>query len=100
MNRSEITKHAIAELTLKKARVRQVHNIPIRRRKYHVQPGWSDIQGYSFEGKAILCEVKTENDKLSDEQIDRLNDAYACGCITLIATVNKIKKFHMTDYKP
>jgi hypothetical protein len=100
MNRSEITKSALEELTARGARVRQVHNVPIRRRKNHVQPGWPDIQGYSREGVAILCEVKTENDKLSDEQIERLDDAYACNCICLIATVNKNNRFVMNPYCP
>jgi hypothetical protein len=97
--RSEITKAAIEELTLQKARVRQVHNVPIRRRQNHVQKGWPDIQGYSKEGIAVLVEVKTENDTFYPEQIERLTDASKCGCMCFIATVNKNGYFELKQFK-
>lgn len=100
MTRSEITKAAIELLTLaRKARVRQVHNVPIRRRANHVQKGWPDIQGYSHNGKAILCEVKTKNDVLSKEQIERLQDGLKCGCICMIATVNERGHFILNNFE-
>lgn len=86
MNRAELTKHALIELEARGARVRQVHNVPVKFRRNHVQPGWPDIQGYSKTGVAILCEVKTENDRLSKEQIERLEDGVKCGCNCLVAT--------------
>jgi hypothetical protein len=100
VTRSEITKHALEELTLRHARVRQVHNVPVRRRQNHIQKGWPDIQGYSSQGVAILVEVKTATDKLRKEQVERLNDAKNCNCICMIATVNDRGKFILTSYEP
>lgn len=97
--RSEITKAAIDELTLRKCRVRQVHNVPFGKRRNHIQKGWPDIQGYSKEGIAVLVEVKTENDVLSKEQIERLTDASKCGCKCFIATVNKNGHFELKEFK-
>ena len=100
MTRSEITKQAIEELTWRGARVRQVHNIPFRRKANNVVKGWPDIQGYSNSAVAILVEVKSENDKLSKEQIERLNDAEKCGAICMIAYFKK--GYHLDqwcDYK-
>lgn len=85
MTRSEITAQAIKELSWRNARVRQVHNIPHRRRKNHIEKGWPDIQGYTKTGTALLCEVKTKNDHFSAEQIERLNDAEKCGCCCMVA---------------
>lgn len=99
LNRSEITKAAIEELTLKKARVRQVHNIPRGKKRNHIQKGWPDIQGYSEKGVAMMVEVKTKNDVLSKEQIERLEDGKKCGCICMIATVNQHGHFILKDYE-
>jgi hypothetical protein len=98
MTRSEITRHAIKELEARGARVRQVHNVPVKRRKNHVQPGWPDIQGYTKMGLAVLCEVKTENDRLSIHQVARLSDGVRCGCSCLVATVNEVGGFVLIPY--
>lgn len=89
MTRSEITKMALKELTLRKCRVRQVHNVPVRRRANHIQKGWPDCQGYTSQGQALLVEIKTENDRMSKEQIDFMNDADKCGCICFVAYEKK-----------
>lgn len=79
MTAAELTKWAKAKLEAEGCRLNRVNNIPVRRRKGTVQKGWADLQGYSKDGIYVACEVKTENDRLSPEQIDRLQDVVNCG---------------------
>lgn len=86
LSKDEITQQALNYLRICGARVRKVHNVgAYRKRRHQVEPGWSDVQGYSKDGKAILCEIKTKGDRFSDEQIERLDDLDKCGGIALIA---------------
>jgi hypothetical protein len=86
LNKDVITQSAIAELKAKGFRARKVHNVgAYRKRRNQVEPGWSDVQGYSRDGKALLCEIKTQGDKFSPEQIDRLDDLHQCGGVALVA---------------
>jgi hypothetical protein len=86
MTAAELTKYAKNYFKIKGARVNRVNNIPVRRRKGTIEKGWSDIQGYTKEGIYIACEVKTTNDRLSSEQIDRLHDIKLCGGLAFICT--------------
>lgn len=81
---SQLTKWAKAILEIDGYRLNRVNNIPVRRRKGTIQKGWSDLQGYSKIGIYTAIEVKTKNDKLSKEQIERLNDVIKCNGIALI----------------
>ena len=81
---SQLTKWAKAILENDGYRLNRVNNIPVRRRKGTIQKGWSDLQGYSKIGIYTAIEVKTKNDKLSKEQIERLNDVRKCNGIALI----------------
>jgi hypothetical protein len=84
--KDEITQDALTQLRLRGARVRKVHNVGYyRQRRYQVEKGPADIQGYSQTGVHIECEVKTINDSFSGDQIKRLDDLEACGGIALIA---------------
>lgn len=86
LTKDEITQSALKELRANGARVRKVHNVgAYKKRRGQVQSGWPDIQGYSKTGVALLCEVKSNGDKLSDEQIDILSDLDSKGGIALIA---------------
>jgi hypothetical protein len=88
LTKDEITQAALSELRANGARVRKVYNggfFAGRKRRNQVQPGWSDIPGYSRTGVHMECEVKTVNDKFSQDQIDRLNDLDECGGIALVA---------------
>lgn len=85
LTKDEITQAALAELRANGARVRKVHNVPVRRRQYQMEKGIPDICGYSQTGVAIECEVKADGDKLRPEQIIRLNDLNSCGGIALVA---------------
>jgi hypothetical protein len=86
LTKDEITRSAITELTKQGGRVRKVHNGgAYRKRKYQVEKGHVDIQGYSKEGICLYCEVKTIGDKFSKEQIEILDDLDKCGGISLVA---------------
>jgi hypothetical protein len=87
LTKDEITRSAISELTKQGGRVRKVHNVgAYRKRRYQVEKGNVDIQGYSKEGICLYCEVKTLGDKFSKEQIEILDDLDKCGGISLVAT--------------
>ena len=83
---SELTKWAKEHLKIMEYRLNRVNNIPVRRRKGTIEKGWSDLQGYNKEGIYVAIEVKTINDKLSPEQIERLNDIIKCKGLALICT--------------
>jgi hypothetical protein len=86
LTKDQIAQDAILKLMARLARVRKVHNVGYYRgRRNQVQRGWSDIQGYSVSGQAILCEVKTKNDEFSKDQIERLQDLHNCGGVALVA---------------
>jgi hypothetical protein len=92
MTASELTRWAKAHLEKQGYRLNRVNNIPVRRRKGTVQKGWSDLQGYTKEGIYAAIEVKTEGDKISVEQIDRLKDAQSCGAKVYICTIDENKE--------
>jgi hypothetical protein len=83
---SQLTKWAKDILQLQGYRLNRVNNIPVRRRKGTIEKGWSDLQGYSKIGIYTAIEVKSINDKLSQEQIERLNDIKNCNGIAFICT--------------
>ena len=61
------------------------NNIAVRGRKFTGRKGVPDIIGHTSEGLAVYCEVKTEGDRLSDDQTAFLSKASRAGCVTLIA---------------
>lgn len=87
MTAAELTRWAKERLEKEGCRVNRVNNIPVRRRKGTIQKGWADLQGYTKDGIYVACEVKTELDRLSQEQIDRLKDAFNCGAKVYICTI-------------
>lgn len=93
MTAAELTRWAKAHLEAQGYRLNRVNNIPVRRRKGTVQKGWADLQGYTKDGIYAAIEVKTELDRLSVEQIDRLKDALSCGAKVYICTIDEGKPF-------
>jgi hypothetical protein len=92
MTASELTKWAKAHLEKQGHRLNRVNNIPVRRRKGTVEKGWADLQGYDSNGVYTAVEVKTANDRLSDEQRFRLKDAQSCGAKVYICTIDENKE--------
>ena len=83
---SELTKWAKETLSKSGCRLNRVNNIPVRRRKGTIEKGWADLQGYTSEGLYCCVEVKKIGDKLSIEQMNRLEDVMNCGGIAYICT--------------
>jgi len=86
LSANELTRWAKEYLATKKVRLNRVNNVPVRRRKGTVEKGWADLQGYNSKGIYVAVEVKKIGDKLSDEQIKRLNDVTECGGEAYICT--------------
>ncbi len=61
------------------------NNIAVRGRKFTGRKGLPDLIGHTSGGVAVYCEVKTEGDRLSDDQTAFLSEASRAGCVTLIA---------------
>lgn len=102
LTKDEITQGALNELRSKGFRVRKVHNVgAYKKRRYQVEPGWSDVQGYGRDGKALLCEIKTQGDKFSSEQRERLDDLCQCGGYSLVAVQKglSVQLINWIEYK-
>jgi hypothetical protein len=100
MTASELTKWAIAMLNLKGNIVWRNNNLAVRGRKFVGRKGVPDIIGYDKEGRSVWCEVKTKNDRLSDDQEDFLNEAHKAGCRCYIVTCDKNPTLQSwADYK-
>jgi hypothetical protein len=92
MTAAELTRWAKAQLEKQGYRLNRVNNIPVRRRKGTIEKGWADLQGYTKEGIYAAIEVKTELDRLRQEQIERLKDALNCGAKVYICTIDENKE--------
>ena len=61
------------------------NNYATRGRKFIGRKGLPDIIGFDImNGKAVYAEVKTVNDKLSDDQVQFLHEASEAGCKVII----------------
>jgi hypothetical protein len=85
LTKSSIRASAITELTWRGHDVWIHNNIAVRKRKFIGRLGVPDIIGISKEGLWVVCEVKTINDRLSDDQIKFLNEVKKAGGIAYIA---------------
>jgi hypothetical protein len=92
MTASELTKWAITILEIKGNVVWRNNNLAVKGRKFIGRKGVPDIIGWDGKiGRAIWCEVKTARDRLSEHQINFLNDASKAGCFCYIAYEDKSK---------
>lgn len=85
----ELTKYALAVLSFMGNYVWRQNNHHTPGRKFIGMRGMPDIVGYGLDGRAVWCEVKTINDRLSEDQITFMNRATNNGCSTWICTVNE-----------
>lgn len=83
---NELTKWAKEYLKKDGIRLNRVNNIPYGKRKGTIEKGWADLQGYDQNGVYVAVEVKKIGDKLSKEQIERLEDIWNCGGIVYICS--------------
>lgn len=85
LTKSHIRASAIKELTWRGHTVWINNNLAVRKRKFIGRLGVSDVIGITKDGRWVACEIKTLNDRLSDDQIDFLNDVKKAGGVAYIA---------------
>jgi hypothetical protein len=85
-NTNKLTQWAIDVLSADGSQVWRNNNLAVKGRKFIGRKGVPDIVGYDKTGIAIYCEVKSGNDKLSEEQITFMTHATSMGCQAWIAT--------------
>lgn len=86
LTKGQIRESAITELTLKGFHCWKQNNLAVKGRKFIGEPGLSDIMGFHKLTACVLaCEVKTLNDRLSEDQIKFLNKVKQSGGHALIA---------------
>jgi hypothetical protein len=85
LTKAHIRESALKELSWRGHNVWINNNIAVRGRKFIGRLGVSDIIGISKDGRWVVCEVKTLNDRLSPDQITFLNDIKKAGGVALIA---------------
>jgi hypothetical protein len=84
---SEITDYALKVLKLLGYCAWRNNNLAVRGRKFIGKKGAGDLTGYKiFDGRRMEAEIKTINDKLSQDQIEFLNEAKANGVHVYLAT--------------
>lgn len=89
LTKAQIRASAIKELTWSGYTVWVQNNLAVRGRKFIGKRGQADIMGFrNRDGVILACEVKTVNDKLSDDQIKFLNDIKTAGGIAYLAIDN------------
>lgn len=86
ISKGQIRASAIRELTWRGYTVWVQNNLAVRGRKFIGKRGQADLMGYRNKDAVICaCEIKTLNDRLSDDQIKFLNDVKKAGGLALIA---------------
>lgn len=61
--------------------------------------GMPDIIGYGMDGVAVWCEVKSEGDRLSDDQVAFMDRATVNGCQTWICKVGEHGGAYLTTWE-
>lgn len=86
LTKGEIRESAIKELTWRQCTVWVQNNLAVRGRKFIGKRGQSDVIGFrNKDCVMVVCEVKTINDHLSNDQIDFLNDVKTAGGLAYLA---------------
>lgn len=85
LTKATIRASAIKELTWRGYNVWIHNNLAVRKRKFIGRLGVSDVIGITKDGRWVACEIKTLNDRLSNDQIDFLNDVKKAGGAAYVA---------------
>lgn len=85
LDKSTIRESAIKELTWRGCNVWRQNNLAVKGRKFIGRLGVADVIGFTRAGLFVACEVKTINDRLSDDQIKFLNEVKDAGGFAFIA---------------
>ena len=81
----QLTDMALKTLRLRNFTVWRQNNLSVKGRKFIGMKGMPDIIGYGNGGRAVYCEVKTENDRLSQDQIEFMDGAHKAGCLVYMS---------------
>lgn len=96
----EITKYAIQLLELRGWECWRQNQLRVRGRKFVGRLGLGDIIGFNrCTGIMLICEVKTINDVLSDDQETLLSILKKAGGMALVATDDKKGGVEILDYQ-
>ena len=86
LSKAQIRASAIKMLTWSGYTVWVQNNLAVRGRKFIGKRGQADVMGFrNKDGVIVACEIKTLNDRLSDDQIDFLNDVKKAGGLAYLA---------------
>lgn len=85
LSASQLTKDALMMLKAKGIHCWRQQNSSYGNRRNIATPGIPDILGFDGNGRIVCCEVKTLNDRLSDEQRKFLSKVKERGGISLLA---------------
>lgn len=86
LTKAQIRATAIKMLTWNQCTVWVQNNLAVRGRKFIGKRGQADLMGYrNRDGVIVACEIKTLNDRLSDDQILFLNEVKKAGGLAYIA---------------
>lgn len=85
LTKGHIRASAIKMLTWSGHTVWINNNLAVRKRKFIGRLGVSDVIGITKDGRWVACEIKTLNDRLSDDQIKFLNDVKKAGGVAYLA---------------
>lgn len=98
LTKGEIRESAIKELTWRGYDVWINNNLAVRKRKFIGRLGVSDVIGITKDGRWVVCEVKTLNDRLSPDQITFLNDVKKAGGLAYIAQQGNNRRVELKDW--
>ena len=85
LTKATIRASAIKELTWRGNAIWIQNNLAVKGRKFIGRRGQSDLVGFTKYGQFLACEIKTLNDRLSNDQIIFLNDVKKAGGIAYLA---------------
>lgn len=86
LTKSQIRASAIKEMEYRGHAIWIQNNLAVKGRKFIGRRGQADLVGFTKYGQFLACEIKTLNDRLSNDQIIFLNDVKKAGGEAYIAT--------------
>lgn len=85
LSKATIRASAITELEWRGHAIWIQNNLAVKGRKFIGRRGQSDLVGFTKYGQFLAVEIKTLNDRLSNDQIIFLNDVKKAGGIAYLA---------------
>lgn len=101
LTKGEITKAAMSMLEQRNIDCWQQNNLAVKGRKFIGRKGIGDVIGFHrLTGVFVACEVKTVNDRLSDDQKVFLTLLSIAGGIALLAKQGEHGNVILETFKP